>query len=94
MGMDLLPVIPETGDGVVERDVDGQYIFNYLHLVENDIISGDCYSSCQDFIETLIEFCIGEINKNKKYKVLDKYYYLLRFAQSKQEKLLSESTIV
>lgn len=88
IAMGMMPQIPCTGDGIVEEDIDGQYIFNYLHFPENNIISGDCYLSAQEFIEELIKYCLEQIVENKKYKVIDKYYYLLRFSQAKLDNLL------
>ncbi len=77
-----------TGDGIVEKDIDGQYIFNYLHLPENNILSDGCGLSNQEFLEDLIQYCEEQIEKNTEYKIIDKYYYLLRFAQSKLDNLL------
>lgn len=88
VGMGMIPQMPETGDGLVEMDIDGRYIFNYLHFPENNIVSTDCYSSCQDFLEELIKYCYEQIDINDKYKIIDKYYYLLRFSQSKFDNLL------
>lgn len=78
----LLPTMPETGDGIVEIDADGQYIFNYLHFPENDIVLHECYSSGKVFLEELLEYCQTQIGNNN-YKVIDKYYYLIRFIKSK-----------
>lgn len=89
IGMGLMPIMPLTGDGIVETDLDGQYIFNYLHFPENNIGSPDTYLSCQDFIEELMEFCFEQIENNKQYKIIDKYYYLLRFCKSKLDILLA-----
>lgn len=47
----------KTGDGIVEHDIDGKYIFNYLYSPENNIILPDYYSCSEDFIKELIEFC-------------------------------------
>lgn len=79
----MMPKMPLTGDGIVEMDVDGQYICNYLHFPENNIILQDSYLSDQNFIKELIQYCYEQIEKNTQYKVIDKYYYLLRFAKSK-----------
>lgn len=88
VGMGLMPQMPETGDGIVEKDIDGRYTFNYLHLPENNIVSPNCYSSCQAFLEDLIQYCYEQIGKNEAYRIIDKYYYLLRFSQSKLDNLL------
>ena len=88
VGMGLIPQMPETGDGIVEKDVDGQYIFNYLYLPENNIASPNCYSSCEEFLNNLRQYCHEQINKNDTYRIIDKYYYLLRFSRSKLDNLL------
>lgn len=88
IAMGIMPQMPYTGDGIVEEDIDGQYVFNYLHYPENNIVSQGCYLSCQGFIEELIQYCSEQIDKNVQYKVIDKYYYLSRFAQAKLENLL------
>ncbi|MHB8129979.1 MAG: hypothetical protein ACYDEX_13355 [Mobilitalea sp.] len=90
LGAGLMPKIPETGDGIIEQDVDGKYIFNYLHFPENNMIKPDCYSSCENFIRELIDYCSEQIDKNSQYKIIDKYYYLLRFSQEKLDNLLFE----
>ena len=83
-----MPPMPETGDGIVEMDLDGEFIFNYLHFPENEMICPDIYLSGQDFIQELIQYCYEQIDKNKQYHVIDKYFYLLRFAQAKLDGLL------
>lgn len=88
VGMGIMPPMPETGDGIVEMDIDGEYIFNYLHFPENGMICPDIYLSAQDFIKELIQYCYEQIDKNKQYHIIDKYYYLLRFAQEKLDGLL------
>lgn len=90
LGAGLMPLMPETGDGIVEQDIDGKYIFNYLHFPENNILSQEYYLSCRDFIEELIDYCSEQIDKNTQYKIIDKYYYLLRFAQAKLENFLEQ----
>lgn len=84
----LMPNFPITGEGIVEQDIDEQYIFNYLHFPENNMILQECYLFCKDFIEELVHFCREQIDKNTQYKVIDKYYYLLRFSKTKLENLL------
>ena len=88
IGAGLVPKLPEVGEGVVELDIDKQYIFNYLHFPENNILSNNCGPTCQAFLEDLIQYCLDQISANSQYKVIDKYYYLLRFAQSKLDSLL------
>ena len=92
IGAGLVPNLSETGDGVVEKDIDGQYIFNYLHFPENNILPHDYGLSCQEFLEDLIQYCLEQIDKNTQYKIIDKYYYLLRFAQSKLDNLLESAS--
>lgn len=86
----LMPQMPETGDGIIEQDIDGKYIFNYLHFPENNILMQDYYSSCKKFIKEFIDYCSKQIEKNTQYKIIDKYYYLLRFSQAKLDNLLSQ----
>lgn len=83
LGAALVPRMPYTGDGIVEKDIDGKYIYNYLHCPEGNIIVPRYYSSCESFIQEFIEFCEEQIEMNTLYKVIDKYYYLLRFAKAK-----------
>ena len=90
LGAGIMPKMPETVDGIIEKDIDGKYIFNYLHFPENNIILNDYYLSCEDFISELIDYCIEQINKNTKYKIIDKYFYLQRFSQSKLDNLLGD----
>lgn len=90
IGAGIMPKMPETGDGIVEQDTDGKYIFNYLHFPENNILSQEYYSSCEDFLEELIDYCYEQIDKNTDYKIIDKYYYLLRFSKTKLNNLLDE----
>lgn len=87
--MGLMPSMPLTGDGIVETDIDGQYIFNYLHFPENNITMPNYYFSCEDFILELIDYCSEQIKELKQYKIIDKYYYLQRFSQTKLENLLN-----
>jgi hypothetical protein len=89
VGMGIMPPMPETGDGIVEMDLDGEFIFNYLHFPENEMICPDIYLSGQDFIKELIQYCYEQIDKNRQYHIIDKYYYLLRFAQAKLDDLLA-----
>ena len=66
---------PSSGSSLNFASFDGKYIFNYLHFPENNIILNDYYLSCEDFISELIDYCIEQINKNTKYKIIDKYFY-------------------
>lgn len=90
LGAGLMPKMPETGEGIVEKDIDGKYIFNYLHFPENNILIQDYYLSCENFIKELIDYCSEQIDNNTHYKIIDKYYYLLRFSQAKLDNLLSQ----
>lgn len=94
IGMGLIPQMPETGDGIIEEDLDGHYVFNYLHFPENNIGYPSYYFSCQEFIEELIEYCIEQIDRNKNYKVIDKYQYLLRFCKTKLKNLLTTTETI
>ena len=90
LGAHLMPDIPIMEDGVVEQDIDGNYIFNYLHFPENNILMSNYYLSCEDFIKEIINYCYEQIDNNKHYRIIDKYFYLLRFCQSKLENLQYE----
>ena len=85
-----MPKMPETGDGIIEQDVDEKFIFNYLHFPENNILVQDYYLSCENFLKELIDFCYEQIDINTQYKIIDKYFYLQRFSQAKLENLLSQ----
>lgn len=89
LGAGLSPKMPETGDGIIEQDVDGKYILNYLHFPENNIVLSNYYFSCEDFMQELIDYCSEQIDAITQYKVIDKYYYLQRFSQAKLESLLN-----
>lgn len=90
LGAGLMPSIPEAGDGIIEQDIDGKYIFNYLHFPENNMILQNYYISCEDFIRALIDFCSEQIDKNTQYKIIDKYLYLQRFSQTKLDNFLNQ----
>lgn len=75
--------MPETGEGIIEQDIDEKYIYNYLHFPENNIILNEYYLSGDDFIKEIIDYCAEQINKNTHYKIIDKYFYLQRFVQNK-----------
>lgn len=82
----LMPyLINSTGDGIIEKDIDGNYIFNYLHTPERGIAFPEYYVSCDEFFKELFEYSICQIQKNTEYRVIDKYYYLLRFVAEKYE---------
>ncbi len=86
---DLLPIIGEAsfGRGVVEKDIDDKYMLNYLHYPENNIVLQGCYSSSIDFLNEIIDYCQSQIETINDYRVIDKLYYLLRFAESKLSNL-------
>ncbi len=86
---DLLPIIGEAsfGRGVVEKDIDDKYMLNYLHSPENNIELKGCYSSSIDFLNEIIDYCQSQIETINDYRVIDKLYYLLRFAESKLSNL-------
>lgn len=88
MGAGLRATVPESGYGIVEQDEDEKYIFNYLHLPENDLsYLGIFYNSGEDFIKELEVFCDEQIKVNKDYKIIDKYYYLKRFCNKKLDNI-------
>lgn len=91
LGAGLVPKMPGTGEGIIEQDIDEKYIYNYLHFPENNIILQDYYLSGESFIKELIDFCFDQIDRNMNYKIIDKYFYLQRFAQNKLENLLMSS---
>lgn len=78
----LNELIPLFGHGLVERDVDNKFIFNYLHMLQFNLLYNDCYSS-EEFIKEFINFCEEQIEENTEYKIIDKYFYALRFALDK-----------
>ncbi|MBQ5318808.1 MAG: hypothetical protein J6K17_06910 [Oscillospiraceae bacterium] len=90
----IVPPMPFTGDGIVKKDIDGQYIYNYLHFPENNIILSQYYSSAEDFINELIEFCKKQIENIQSYKIQDKYFYLKRFSEKILSNLLSDANLV
>lgn len=83
LGAGLMPLMPELGERIVEKDLDGKYIFNYLHFPENNIVLSNYYLFCEEFMKELVDFCEVQINKNTQYKIIDKYFYLQRFTQEK-----------
>lgn len=87
VGRHLMVPMPEVGEGIIEQDEDEQYIFNYLHFPENNMICSDLYLSASDFLEKLRDFCCEQISVNKDYKIKDKYYYLLRYVKRKLKNL-------
>jgi hypothetical protein len=93
LGAGLIPKMPETGEGIIEKDMDGKYIFNYLHFPENNMLCFDYYLYCDEFIQDIVDFCSEQIEKLTEYKVIDKYYYLQRFSQAKLDSLLGEEDI-
>ena len=60
VGRNLMVTMPETGEGIIEQDEDGQYIFNYLHLPENNIIFSDMYSSGTIYLKELLNFVMSK----------------------------------
>ena len=88
LGAGRMPKMPFTGDGIIEQDIDGKYIFNYLHFPENDILDLRYYTSGKEFIEELIDFCSEQIEKSTQYKIIDKYMYLKRFSETRLDNML------
>lgn len=93
LGSGMIPYIWETGAGIVEHDLDGHYVFNYLHFPENNTVMPGCYLSGYDFMKELMSYCQEQIEKNSSYKVIDKYFYLMRFVQSKLDNLPERSEL-
>lgn len=83
VGMHSMVPMPETGEGIIEQDEDGQYIFNYLHFPENNMICSGMYLSGKKYLEELLDFCYEQIDINTDYKIIDKYYYLVRYVKNK-----------
>ena len=75
--------MPETGEGIIEQDIDEKKIYKNIHNPENKIILNEYYLSGDDFIKEIIDYCAEQINKNTHYKIIDKYFYLQRFVQNK-----------
>ena len=79
----LMPQMPLTGDGIIEKDLDGRYIYNYLHFPENNFWVDGLYTSGQEFIKAIIKYCDVQVHDSTEYKIIDKYLYLKRFCESK-----------
>lgn len=88
-GMGLFPKLPEILEGIVERDIDGEYIYNYLFWQENDEPFDSIGSSPDAFLEDLINYCTQQLSPANEMKVIDKYRYLLDFSRNKFDKLKS-----
>jgi len=82
LAMNMMSNMPLTGDGIIEQDEDGRYVYNYLHFPENGICTNE-YQDGNIFIEDLIEFAENQINSLSDIKVIDKYHYLSRFYRNK-----------
>lgn len=54
------------GDGIIEQDINGKYIFIYLHFLENYILDLRYYTSC----EKIVDFCAEQIEKSAQYKII------------------------
>ena len=80
-----------TGEGLIEKDIDGQYIYNYLHSPENNIIINDCYSNPWVFLNNLLQFSKEQIEKNDSMRVIDKYIYLRNYVEKKFDSFLQNS---
>lgn len=70
--------IPMIGEGIIERDIDEKYIYNYLHSPENNIIHPGIYNDSEEFMKDFKKYCHKQIDENTEYKVIDKYHYLVR----------------
>ena len=80
-----------TGEGLVEKDIDGQYIYNYLHLPENNIVIDNYYSTPLVFFKDLLQFSTEQIEKNDLMRVIDKYIYLHNYVEKKYKSFLPNS---
>lgn len=85
LGIGLPTKMPETGDGLIEQDIDKKYIYNYLHAPENNINFREYYLSGNEFIKEIVDYCTEQIDRNTHYKIIGKYFYLQRLAQNKLE---------
>ena len=94
LGAGLMPRLPLTGDGIIEKDTDGKYIFNYLHFPEYEIELSNYYRSGKKFIEELIDFCSEQIKICTQYKIIDKYFYLKRFSETRLDNILNDEDFI
>ena len=81
IGAGLIPKYPETGDGLIEKDIDEKYIFNYFHFLQLKTMV-DCTEkiiSKDEYLKDLIDFCNEQISVNNNLRVIDKYQYLKNF---------------
>jgi len=82
LGAGLMPKYPETGDGLIEKDIDGKYIFNYFHFLQlgkTVVENAEKIISKEAYLKGLIDFCDEKIRVIDDIKVIDKYLYLKRF---------------
>ena len=88
LGMNKMPVYPETGDGLIEKDIDGRFVINYFHSQECGItfMTGDIPMGAE-LIDSLMEYCLEQIKQNKSIKIIDKYLYLLRLCDEKKRSI-------
>ena len=85
LGMNMMPVYPETGDGLIEKDIDGRFVINYFHLQESGItFMNEGIPMGLELIDSLMEYCSEQIEANKSIKIIDKYLYLLRLCNKKK----------
>lgn len=80
-GMGLSPKFPEILEGIVEKDIDGKHIYNFLFWQENDETFDSIGSLPDEFLEELINYCTHQISPTNKMNVIDKYRYLLYFCK-------------
>ena len=83
----VLPQIPETGDGIIEKDDDSNYILNYLFSPENNISFPGIYLSSKEFMEDVLSYINDQIKVTQDSKVLEKLNYSNNFIQSKLDSL-------
>ena len=82
-GRHIMPIMPLTGDGIIEKDIDGKYIYNLLYFPENGISLSGLYLEEEAFINDFMEFCYRQKDNLKDIKVIDKYNYLITFCEQK-----------
>lgn len=45
------------GEGIIERDIDEKYIYNYLYFLENNIIYLGIYNDFEEFMKDFKKYC-------------------------------------
>ena len=84
----LIPKYPETGDGLIEKDIDGKYIFNYFHFLQlgkTMVDHTERIISREEYLNGLIVYCDEQISDSDDMRVIDKYLYLKNFCTKNLE---------